>query len=69
MGLNRWKQFIRDLEMNAIKGQIKRLANEVENLKFQEKLMHTSFRIQKNELESKINEMIAQMLGVGSTGG
>jgi hypothetical protein len=33
-GLTRWKAFIRELEMYAVKFQLKRLTNEVEKLKF-----------------------------------
>ena len=33
-GINKWKNFMRDIEIYSIKGEMKRLLNEVENLKF-----------------------------------
>ncbi|CDW86500.1 UNKNOWN [Stylonychia lemnae] len=62
-GLNKWKNFMREVEMWYIKNEIKRLVSEVENLKFQEQLLRTNFRLQKNELESKVNELITFCLG------
>lgn len=34
--ISKWKEFIRNLEIWFVKAQLKRLSNEVENLKFQE---------------------------------
>lgn len=34
VGVNRWKGFMRDLEMYSVKLTLKRLSNEVEGLKF-----------------------------------
>lgn len=62
-GLNRWKNFMRELENWCVKSELKRLLNEVENLKFQEQLLRTSFRVQKSELESKVSELIAYCMG------
>eukprot|EP00347_Sterkiella_histriomuscorum_P019040 403343196 len=62
-GLNKWKNFMRELEIWSVKGEIKRLINEVENMKFQEQLLRTSFRVQKSELESKVSELISFCMG------
>ena len=66
-GLNRWKNIIKDLEMHAVKMQLKRLSSDVETLKMQELVMRTTFKVQKSELESKVSELVAHVLG--STGG
>lgn len=58
-GLNRWKNFMRELENWAVKAELRRLSGEVQNLKFQEQLMRTTFRVQKSELESKVSELIS----------
>ena len=57
-GMNKWKNFMKDIELYYIKGEMKRLLAEVEKLKFQEQLLRTNFRVQKNELESKVSELI-----------
>jgi hypothetical protein len=54
-GVNRWKAFVEGCERQAIKIQLRRLTGEVENLKFQEQVMRTNFRVQKTELESKVS--------------
>jgi len=36
IGMNRWKAFMRELEMWSIKNMIKKLIGEVDALKFQE---------------------------------
>jgi len=41
----RWRAILKDLETAAIKWQLNRLANEVEALKVQEKIMRTTFRV------------------------
>ena len=33
-GMNKWKNFMRELEMWVVKGEFKRLVGEIENLKF-----------------------------------
>lgn len=67
-GLNRWKNLIQGLEMHSVKIQLKRLTGEVENLKFQEQVMRTNFRVQKTELESKVTQLVAYVLGQQNNG-
>lgn len=45
MAMNKWKTFMRDIEMYTIKGSLKFLAGEVESLKFQEQILRTNFRL------------------------
>ena len=68
-GLTRWKALIRDLEMHAVKIHLRRLTAEVDSLKFQEQVMRTHFRVQKTELESKVSQLIAHVLGNAQAGG
>lgn len=49
--------------MLTIKGEVRRLLEEVEKLKLQEQVLRTSFRVQKGELESKVSELITMVLG------
>ncbi len=60
---------MRDLEMISVKQEVKRLAGEVENLRFQEQLLRTSFRVQKTELESKVSELVNYCMGSAGGGG
>ena len=42
---NKWKGFMRDLEIFSIKAYLKNMINELENLRFSEQMLKTNFRV------------------------
>ena len=56
---NKWKEVIRAQDTFALQLELARLNKEVETVKHQESLLRTNFRVQKAELESKINTLVS----------
>ena len=56
---NKWREVIRSSEAFALQLELARLNKEIETVKFQESLLRTNFRVQKAELESKINMLVS----------
>jgi len=54
----KWDSFRRQVENFAIRGQLKIIQSEIEGLRFQESVLRANFRVQKNELESRLRQMI-----------
>ena len=52
--------------MWTIKGELRRLVNETEQMKLQEQVLRTNFGLQKSNLESKVSELITFCLGGAS---
>ena len=56
---NKWREVIRSSEAFALQLELARLNKEIETVKFQESLLRTNFRVQKAELESKLNMLVS----------
>lgn len=56
---NKWREVIRQSDTFALQLELSRLNKEVDTVKFQESLLRTNFRVQKAELESKINMLVS----------
>ena len=48
----------KEAEISAMKRHLVRINGELEGVKWQEKMLIANFRLQKSELESKLNELI-----------
>lgn len=64
----RWVQFSKAAEVLLLKGELSRIAMSLQDLKFQENLFRTNILLQRNELDSKVRELVVARLG-GSGGG
>ena len=56
--ISAWKCFNKSAEIALLKGEIARISMAIEDIKFQDNLLRTNFILQKNELESKIRELM-----------
>ena len=59
--LSKWKKVVHSSEMFALKLELFRLNKKVETVQHQESLLRTNFRVQKTELESKINLLVSMI--------
>ncbi len=53
-----WLRYSKAAEVLTIKGELSRVAMALQDIKFQENLFRTNMIMQRNELESKMRELV-----------
>lgn len=58
-----WIHFSKSAEMLMLKGELSRVAMALQDIKFQDNMFRANVIMQRNELESKIRELVVARLG------
>lgn len=58
-----WMEHSKSAEMLMLKGELSRVAMALQDIKFQDNMFRANVIMQRNELESKIRELVVARLG------
>ena len=64
LAFHKWRENLSKREIQGLKVRLAHYNEEVEQIKYQESLLRTSFAHQKNTLEQKLGQLVAKIVQI-----